>query len=83
MDLIADTKKARDAGADDKQLAGAWAMQRKAQFFIDLVEAENSTGFHAPGEELRILTEAVDYCRKGQIALRDRKATLAMNSGKK
>ena len=73
MELIADIRKAKEGGAGDKELAGAWAMQRKAQFFIDLVEAENSTGFHAPGEALRILTEAVDYCRKGQLALRDGK----------
>jgi len=70
MDLIEDIRQARDAGATDNQLHGAWAAQRKAQFFIDFVEAENSTGFHAPGEELRILTQALDSIRKGQIALR-------------
>jgi nitrite reductase (cytochrome c-552) len=76
MDLIADLKKAKEDGAGDKDLAGARAMQRKAQFYIDMVEAENSTGFHAPGEELRILTEAVDFCRKGQLALRQGKPKL-------
>ncbi len=70
MDLIKDTKQAREAGATDDQLKEVWAAQRKAQFFIDLVEAENSTGFHAPGEELRVLTQALDTIRKGQIALR-------------
>jgi nitrite reductase (cytochrome c-552) len=44
MDLINDTKKARKAGVTDNQLKDVWAAQRKAQFFIDLVEAENSTG---------------------------------------
>ncbi len=70
MDLINDIKKAKAAGATDKDLAQAWAGQRKGQFFIDLVEAENSVGFHAPGEELRVLTEAVDAIRKGQLSLR-------------
>ena len=28
----------------DNQLKDLWAAQRKAEFFIDLVEAENSTG---------------------------------------
>ncbi|MBS1214256.1 MAG: Cytochrome precursor [Proteobacteria bacterium] len=70
MDLINDTKKAREAGITDSQLEDVWAAQRKAQFFIDLVEAENSTGFHAPGEMLRVLTQALDSIRKGQIALR-------------
>lgn len=70
MDLINDIKAARAAGATDAQLKDAWAAQRKAQFFIDLVEAENSTGFHAPGEELRVLTQALDTIRKGQISLK-------------
>jgi nitrite reductase (cytochrome c-552) len=70
MDLIEDTRKARESGVTDGQLKGVWAAQRKAQFFIDLVEAENSGGFHAPGEELRVLTQALDTVRKGQIALR-------------
>ncbi len=70
MDLINETKKVRAAGASDDQLKETWAAQRKAQFFIDLVEAENSTGFHAPGESLRVLTQALDTIRKGQLALR-------------
>jgi nitrite reductase (cytochrome c-552) len=79
MELIADLKAARAAGATDQALAGARAMQRKAQFYIDMVEAENSSGFHAPGEALRILTEAVDFCRKGQLAVRQA-APLAVSS---
>lgn len=46
-------------------------MQRRAQFFLDFVEAENSTGFHAPQEAARILAESVDEARQGQLALRD------------
>ena len=70
MDLIEETKKLREAGASDADLKPAWAAQRKAQFFIDLVEAENSVGFHAPGEEMRVLTVALDSIRKGQVSLR-------------
>lgn len=70
MDLINDVKAAKAAGATDAQLKDAWAAQRKAQFFIDLVEAENSTGFHAPGETMRVLTQALDTIRKGQLALK-------------
>ncbi len=70
MDLIDELKKAKEAGATDEQLKAAWAGQRKGQFFIDLVEAENSVGFHAPGEELRVLTQALDAIRKGQMSLR-------------
>ena len=37
---------------------------------VDFVEAENSMGFHAPQEAARILGEAIDYARQGQLALR-------------
>jgi nitrite reductase (cytochrome c-552) len=71
MQLIADIKSARAAGATDAELAGAREAQRQAQFYIDFVEAENSTGFHAPQEASRIFAEAIDYARRGQVALRD------------
>ncbi len=59
---------ARQAGATDAQLATALDMQRKAQWRLDFVAAENSMGFHAPQEAARILAEAVDYARQGQLA---------------
>ncbi len=74
MELIADIKRARASGATDNELARARDFQRKAQFYLDLVEAENSTGFHAPQESMRILTESIDFCRRGQVALRGVKA---------
>ncbi|MCC6536511.1 MAG: ammonia-forming cytochrome c nitrite reductase subunit c552 [Bryobacterales bacterium] len=74
MDLIGDIQKAQAAGATEKDLQAARAAQRKAQFFIDLVEAENSVGFHAPGEELRILTVALDTIRQGERSLGARRA---------
>lgn len=45
--------------------------QRRAQFLLDFVEAENSTGFHAPQEAARILGLSLDYSRRGQAAVRD------------
>jgi nitrite reductase (cytochrome c-552) len=71
MDLIADLKVARKGGATDEQLAAARDFQRKATFLVDFIEAENSTGFHAPQESARVLTIAIDYSRKGQLALRE------------
>jgi nitrite reductase (cytochrome c-552) len=70
MELIADIKRARETGRSDADLRVARDFQRKAQFYVDYVEAENSMGFHASGEVLRILTDAVDFVRKGQLALR-------------
>jgi len=71
VSLIGDLKARKDAGAADAELATARELQRRAQFYIDFVEAENSTGFHAPQEAARILGEAMNYARQGQIALRD------------
>jgi nitrite reductase (cytochrome c-552) len=70
--LIADIKAAKAAGRPDAELDLARDLQRKAQFRLDFVEAENSMGFHAPQEAERILFEAVDFARQGQVAIRDR-----------
>jgi nitrite reductase (cytochrome c-552) len=70
MDLIRDIKTSRDSGTKDAGLAQARSFQRKAQFLLDFVEAENSTGFHAPQEAARILAESIDYSRRGQVSLR-------------
>lgn len=48
VDLIHDTKSARETGRSDAELARACDFQRRAQFLLDFVEAENSSGFHAP-----------------------------------
>lgn len=70
VDLIADIKSARAAGKTDQELAASRDLHRKSQFFLDYVEAENSMGFHAPGETLRVLADATDMARRGQLALR-------------
>jgi nitrite reductase (cytochrome c-552) len=70
VDLIADLEKARAAGAPEPQLAAARELQRHGQFYVDFVESENSNGFHAPQEAVKILGEAIDYLRQGQLALR-------------
>ncbi|MBI2298488.1 MAG: ammonia-forming cytochrome c nitrite reductase subunit c552 [Armatimonadetes bacterium] len=73
VDLIADIQAARKAGATDAQLGakdGPWAYQRKAQYFVDLVCSENSMGFHAPQETARALAQAIDWVRRGQVAVR-------------
>jgi nitrite reductase (cytochrome c-552) len=70
VDLIDDIKAAKDAGATDEQLEEARQYQRKASFYVDYVEAENSSGFHADQEAARILGESINYSRLGQKALR-------------
>ncbi|HSL24580.1 MAG TPA: ammonia-forming cytochrome c nitrite reductase subunit c552 [Vicinamibacterales bacterium] len=79
--LIGDIKAARAAGARDADLDAARKFQRNAQFRLDFVEAENSTGFHAPQEAARILAESIDYARQGQIALLRRTTRRAVTAG--
>jgi nitrite reductase (cytochrome c-552) len=69
--LIDDLKAAKAAGKSDADLKTALYLQRRAQFYLDFIEAENSTGFHAPQEGARILGESINFSRQGQIALRD------------
>jgi nitrite reductase (cytochrome c-552) len=72
VDLVADLEAARAAGVDAATLAQAQALQRRGQFMLDFVESENSSGFHAPQESARILAQAIDLCRQGQIVVRGR-----------
>lgn len=69
LSLINDIKQARARGALDAKLEGPRQYQRKAQFLLDFIEAENSMGFHAPQEAARVLLRSVDYSRQGQAAI--------------
>jgi nitrite reductase (cytochrome c-552) len=53
----------------DASLQTARDYHRRAQFFTDFIEAENSMGFHADQEAVRILGTAIDYARLGQLAV--------------
>ncbi len=70
VDLINDIKAAKDQGRNDEGVTSAQDFQRRAQFYVDFIESENSTGFHAPQEAARILGESINFARKGQVALR-------------
>lgn len=56
-----------DSGADQALLAKARTLHRKAQLRWDFIAAENSMGFHNPGEALRILASATDLARQAQV----------------
>jgi nitrite reductase (cytochrome c-552) len=73
--LIADIKTARAAGADDAALQTARQHQRRAQFLLDFIEAENSMGFHADQEAVRVLALSLDESRRGQASLPGSRAT--------
>ena len=72
--LINDLEAAKKGGMPEARLNPILEYQRKAQWRVDFINAENSMGFHAPQEALRILGEAIDDARQGQLALRDLQA---------
>ena len=67
--LIDTINAAKRAGATAEQLSPALELQRKAQWRLDFVAAENSMGFHAPQEAAKTLGEALDYSRQGELAV--------------
>jgi nitrite reductase (cytochrome c-552) len=67
-DLIDALVAAKESGATDEQLRGSRELQRAAQWRLDFIAAENSMGFHAPQEAARILGEAADIARQGQVS---------------
>jgi nitrite reductase (cytochrome c-552) len=73
VQLLDSLKEAKDKGVSDEKLNKARSLQRKAQWRVDFINAENSMGFHAPQEAARILGEAIDYARQGQISVLEQK----------
>jgi nitrite reductase (cytochrome c-552) len=67
LDLLGAIKDAKASGAKEEQLVPALELHRKAQWRLDFIAAENSMGFHAPQEAARVLAEAIDYARQGQV----------------
>ena len=57
---------AQKAGATEEQLKPIRDLQRKAMWRLDFVASENSKGFHADQEAMRILGESIDYSRQAQ-----------------
>src|SRR3989338_1934781 len=69
--LLDAVKEAKSKGVSEETLKQALALHRKAQWRLDFVSAENSMGFHAPQETARILAEAIDYARQGQLIAKE------------
>ena len=68
--LIDALKAAKEGGAPADRLEAAQRLQRRAQWRLDFIAAENSMGFHAPQETARVLAEAIDYARQGELVAR-------------
>ena len=59
---------AQENGATEEELAPIRDLQRKAMWRLDYISSENSKGFHADQEAVRILGESIDYSRQAQAA---------------
>ena len=75
--LIGDIKMAASHGVSDTAIEAARRYQRRGQFLLDFIEAENSMGFHADQEAMRILALSLDEIRRGQTSLSGGVATPA------
>jgi nitrite reductase (cytochrome c-552) len=69
VDLINALEEAKGAGVSEEVLEGPRRLHRQAEWRLDFVAAENSMGFHAPQEAARILAEAIDLARQGQVGV--------------
>jgi nitrite reductase (cytochrome c-552) len=81
--LIEDIKRARGTASAVNAVKAAQQQQRRAQFLLDFIEAENSMGFHADQEAARILALSIDASRKGQIAVRSLPPTTAATGSRR
>lgn len=69
MALIDDLSRVQAAEGETPRVVQARELHRKASWYVDFVEAENSSGFHAPQEAARLLSMSIDYARQGQLVL--------------
>ena len=65
-DMLDAILEAKAAGASEEQLKPIYDLQRKAMWRLDYISSENSRGFHADQEAMRILGESIDYSRQAQ-----------------
>lgn len=68
IDLLDAIVASQARGVAEDALHESRSLHRRAQWRIDYCDAENSRGFHASQEFARILAEAIDYARQGQLS---------------
>jgi nitrite reductase (cytochrome c-552) len=67
-DMLDTILEAKASGATPEQLAPIFELQKKAMWRLDFISSENSDGFHADQEAMRVLGESIDYSRQAQVA---------------
>ena len=79
-DMLDAILEAKAAGVTDEQLAPVLTLQRKSMWRLDYISSENSRGFHADQEAMRILGESIDFSRQAQAAALRLRAPKAPNT---
>jgi nitrite reductase (cytochrome c-552) len=70
-DMLDAILEAKAAGIAENRLAEVYDLQRKAMWRLDYISSENSRGFHADQEAMRLLAESIDYSRQAEsLAIR-------------
>ena len=69
LDLSRAIRELADRDSEAHELPVARNYHRRAQFLTDIVEAENSMGFHADQEAMRVLSRAINFARLGMAAV--------------
>jgi len=67
-DMLDAIRETQAAGATADELAPIFELQKKAMWRLDFISSENSMGFHADQEAVRVLGESIDYSRQAQAA---------------
>ena len=65
-DMLDAILQAKAAGVGEERLQEVYLLQRKAMWRLDYISSENSRGFHADQESMRLLAESIDYSRQAQ-----------------
>jgi nitrite reductase (cytochrome c-552) len=72
IELARAIAEAKEQDAESARIQAATTHHRRALFLADYVEAENSMGFHADQEAMRVLGLSINYARLGTQALSSR-----------
>jgi nitrite reductase (cytochrome c-552) len=67
-DMLDAIREAQAAGVPQEALAPIFELQKQAMWRLDFISSENSMGFHADQEAMRILGESIDYSRQAQAS---------------
>jgi nitrite reductase (cytochrome c-552) len=67
IDMLDAIRDAETVGVPEGALQPVLRLQRRAMWRLDFISSENSHGFHADQEAMRVLAESIDFSRQAQV----------------